>query len=109
MQELAGTKLRGRVLLPGNAISMTHMGQELLLCVEGADLSADAAHGFLIGKDTAVHVLLGSESMPQPAEPEPIEVSQPAYYMLQLAHCVHMHLFSMQCYLLREPLLSLET
>ena len=107
MQDLAGTKLRGRVLLPGNAISMTHMGQELLLCVEGADLSADAAHGFMVGKHTAVHVLLGSESMPQPAEPEPIEVSQPAYYRLQLAFCMHMHLFLMQRLLLRAPLSSL--
>ena len=74
MQELASAKLRGRVLLPGNAVAMTHMGKELLLCCEGADISADAAHGFLIGKDTAVHILLGSESMPQPDEPKPAKV-----------------------------------
>ena len=74
LQELACTKLRGRVLLPGNAVSVTHMGQELLLVVESADDSLDGAHGFLIGKDTAVHVLLGSESMPQPEEPKTLEV-----------------------------------
>ncbi len=69
LQELASTKLRGRVLLPGNAVTTTHMGQELLLLVDGADDSVNAAHGFLVGKETATHVLLGSESMPQPEEP----------------------------------------
>ena len=74
MQDMSRTKLQGRVLLPGNAVTLAHMGQELLLCVEGADVSADAAHGFMVGKDTAVHVLLYSESMPQPAQAEAPEV-----------------------------------
>lgn len=74
LQELASAKLQGRVLLPGNAVTVTHMGQELLLCVEGADASIDAVHGFLVGKETTVHVLLGSESMPQPEEPKIFEV-----------------------------------
>ncbi len=77
MQELASTRLRGRVLLPGNAVTATHMAQELLLTVEGADDSIDAAHGFLVGKETALHVLLGSESMPQPEEPKTPEVNPP--------------------------------
>ena len=62
------------MLLPGNAVTVTHMGQELLLCVEGADTSTEAAHGFMVGKETAVHVLLGSESMPQPDKPKITEV-----------------------------------
>ena len=62
------------MLLPGNAIIVTHMGQELLLSVEGADAAVDAAQGFMVGKDSAVHVLLGSESMPQPEKPETAEV-----------------------------------
>ena len=75
MQDSARTKLQGRVLLPGNAITLAHMGQELLLCVEGADVSADAAHGFMVGKDTAIHVLLDTESMPQPAQAYTPEVT----------------------------------
>lgn len=75
MQDSARAKLQGRVLLPGNAITLAHMGQELLLCVEGADVSADAAHGIMVGKDTAIHVLLGSESMPQLAQANTPEVA----------------------------------
>lgn len=74
MQDMSRAKLQGRVLLPGNAVTLAHTGQELLLCVEGADVSADAAHGFMVGKDTAIHVLLDSESMPQPAQAEATEV-----------------------------------
>ena len=62
------------MLLPGNAITVTHMGQELLLAVEGVDDSLDAAHGFLVGKETVLCVLLNSESMPQPEEPKTPEV-----------------------------------
>ena len=74
LQELVGTRLRGRVLLPGCPVTVTHMGRELLLCVEGADAAADSASGFMVGKDTALHVLLGSESMPQPDKPKTPEV-----------------------------------
>ena len=77
MQDSAQTKLQGRVLLPGNAITLAHMGQELLLCVEGADVSADAAHWFMVGKDTAIHVLLDSETIPQPAQADAPEVIFP--------------------------------
>ncbi len=75
VQGMAAAKLQGRVLLPGNAVTLTHIGQELLLAVEGADVSADLEQGFLVGKDTAVHVLLSSERMPQPASLKPPEVT----------------------------------
>ena len=75
MQDMSKTKLQGRVLLPGNAVTLAHMGLEVLLCVEGADVSADAAHGFMVGKDSAIHVLLDSESVPQPAQAEAPEVT----------------------------------
>ena len=74
-QGMAAAKLHGRVLLPGNAVTVTHSGQELLLAVEGADVDGDSEQGFMIGKDTAVHVLLGSERMPQPASLAPPAVT----------------------------------
>ena len=74
-QGMAAAKLQGRVLLPGNAVTLTHSGQELLLAVEGADVSGDSEQGFMVGKDTAVHVLLSSEAMPQPASLTPPEVT----------------------------------
>ena len=75
VQGMAAAKLQGRVLLPGNAVTVTHSGQELLLSVEGADVSDDSKQGFMVGKDTSVHVLLSSERMPQPARPAPPEVT----------------------------------
>ena len=74
-QGMAAAKLQGRVLLPGNAVTVTHSGQELLLAVEGADVSGDSQQGFMVGKETAVHVLLSSERMPQPASLAPPEVT----------------------------------